>query len=123
MFANTLSVTIGADSARVLTRVGEFNGVSTYRLATALELTELVIRSRSANEGKSPSQHLMDVHNAELRHTTYATAVSPERYYVASTTFKTRRQGGDPTRLADVEKAMTSLVSTSLVAGMVQGES
>ena len=119
MFANTLSITIGADSARVLTRINQDKYGSVYRLATALELTELVIRNNSAKE----QNLLYDRHNAELRHTVYATNLLPERHYVASTTFKTRRQGGDPTRLADVEKAMASVVTTTLVAGMVQGES
>lgn len=119
MFANTLSVTIGTDSPRVLLRINQDAYGSTYRLATALELTELVIRNSTSKE----SNLLYDRHNAELRHTVYATDVLPERHYVASTTFKTRRKGGDPTRLADVEKAMASLVTTSLVAGMVQGES
>ena len=119
MFANTLSVTIGADSARVLTRINQDAYGSVYRLATALELTELVIRNSSTKE----QNMLYDRHNAELRHLVYANGTVPERHYVASTTFKTRRQGGDPTRLADVEKAMASLVTTSLVAGMVQGES
>lgn len=119
MFANTLSVTIGTDSPRVLTRINQDGFGSTYRLATALELTELVIRNSTSKE----SNLLYDRHNAELRHTVYATDLLPERHYVASTTFKTRRQGGDPTYLANVEKAMTALVSTSLVAGMVQGES
>ena len=119
MFANTLSITIGADSARVLTRINQDQYGSVYRLATPLELTELVIRNNTAKE----QNLLYDRHNAELRHTVYATNLLPERHYVASTTFKTRRQGGDPTRLADVEKAMASLDTTSLVAGMVQGES
>lgn len=119
MFANTLSITIGADSARVLTRINQDQYGSVYRLATALELTELVIRNNTAKE----QNLLYDRHNAELRHTVYATDLLPERHYVASTTFKTRRQGGDPTRLADVEKAMASIVTTTLVAGMVQGES
>ena len=82
-------------------------------------MTELVIRNSTSKE----SNLLYDRHNAELRHIVYASGLVPERHYVASTTFKTRRQGGDPTRLAEVEKAMTALVSTSLVAGMVQGES
>lgn len=120
MFANTLSVTIGADSARVLTRINQDGFGSTYRLATALELTELVIRNGTSKEN---GNILYDRHNVELRHTTYATTTVPESNYVASTTFKTRRAGGDPTRLADVEKAMASLVTTSLVAGLVQGES
>ncbi len=119
MFANTLSVTIGADSARVLTRVNQDSFGSTYRLASATEFTELVIRNSSSKEGGL----LMDRHNVELRHTKYATDILPEVFYSASTTFKTRRVGGDPTRLADVEKAMIALVNTSLVTGMVQGES
>ena len=119
MFANTLSVTIGTDSARILTRINQDQFGSVYRLATASELTELVIRNNTARE----NNNLYDRHNAELRHTQYATDTLPERHYVASTTFKTRRQGGDPARLADVEKAMASLVTTSLVSGMVQGES
>lgn len=119
MFANTLSVTIGADAARTLLRVNQDSFGSTYRLATDLEFTELVIRNSTATE----KNILMDRHNVELRHTTYATDLLPERHYVASSTFKTRRVGGSPTRLADVEKAKASLVSTALVAGMVQGES
>lgn len=119
MFANTLSITIGADAARVLTRVNQDNFGSTYRLATDVEMTELVIRNSTAREAGV----LYDRHNAELRHTQYATDVLPERHYVASTTFKTRRTGGSPTRLADVEKAMIAVVNTTLVTGMVQGES
>lgn len=119
MFANTLSVTVGADAARVLVRINQDSFGSTYRLSTALELTELVIRNSTAKEANV----LYDRHNAELRHTTYATDVLPERHYVASTTFKTRRTGGDPGRLADVTKAILSLVSATLVTGMVQGES
>lgn len=119
MFANTLSVVIAAEAARVLVRINQDSFGSTYRLSTATELTELVIRNSTAKE----SNVLYDRHNAELRHTQYATDVLPERHYVASTTFKTRRTGGDPGRLADVEKAIISLVNTTLVAGMVQGES
>lgn len=119
MFANTLSVTIGADAARVLTRVNQDNYGSTYRLATATEFTEILIRNSTGRE----SGVLYDRHNAELRHTTYATEVLAETYYSATTTFKTRRQGGDPSRLANVEKALNTLVSTSLVDGMVNGES
>ena len=84
MFANTLSVTIGTDSARILTRINQDSFGSTYRLATALELTELVIRNSTSKE----KNLLYDRHNAELRHTVYATDLLPERHYVASTTFK-----------------------------------
>lgn len=119
MFANTLTVKIGTDADRVLTRVNQDNYGSVYRLATDLEITELYIRNSVANEKGFPT----DRHNAELRHTVYATDVAPERVYVASNTFKTRRAGGNPSYLSDVTKAVNSLVSTSLVAGMVQGES
>lgn len=121
MFANNLSVTIGADAARVLTRVNQDNYGSTYRLATPSEFTELVIRNSTARE----SNQLYDRHTAELRHTKYAAAdgSAPETNYVASSSFKTRRTGGDPTRLSDVTKALNGLVNTSLVGGMVQGES
>lgn len=118
MFANTLSVTIGADSARVLTRINQDAFGSTYRLATALDITEIVIRNSTARE----SGQVYDRHNIELRHTTYATDVLPERHYVASSTFKTRRVGGDPSRLSDVVAALLTQV-TALKAGMVQGES
>ncbi len=121
MFANTISVTIGADAARVLTRINQDSFGSTYRLATATEFTELVIRNSSGNEGGV----LVDRHNAELRHTVYALSdgSAPEKFYAASTTFRTRRQSGDPTRLADVEKALNTVVNSTLVSGMVQGES
>lgn len=119
MFSNTLSVTIGADAARVLTRVNQDNFGSTYRLASATEFTELVIRNSSNREAKV----LYDRHNCELRHTKYATDIVPETHYVATTTFKTRRVGGDPTRLKDVALALGTLVSTTLAPGMVQGES
>jgi len=121
MFANTISVTIGADSARVLTRVNQDNFGSTYRLATATEFTELVVRNSTEKFGGL----LYDRHNAELRSTVYAAAdgSAPEKHYVASTTFRTRRSGGDPTRLADVTKALGTVLSSTLVAGMVQGES
>lgn len=119
MFANTLSITIGVEAARVLTRINQDSFGSTYRLSTAAELHELVIRNSTAKEAGV----LYDRHNAELRSTQYATDLLPERHYVASTTFKTRRAGGDPSRLADVEKSIIALVNTTLVAGMVQGES
>lgn len=119
MFANTLTVKIGTDADRVLTRINQDQFGSVYRLATATELCELVIRNSSSKE----SNLLYDRHNAELRLTEYATDLAPERHYVASTTFKTRRTGGDPARLANVEKAMASVVTTTLVTGMVQGES
>lgn len=121
MFANTLSITIGTDSARVLTRVNQDDYSSVYRLASATEFCELVIRNSTASE----SGRVYDRHNAELRLTTYASAdgSTPETHYVASNTFRTRRTGGDPARLVDVTKAMNTLVSTSLVTGMSQGES
>lgn len=119
MFANTLSVTIGGDSARVLTRINQDSFGSTYRLASATELTELVIRNQTAREGGL----LYDRHNVELRSTVYATESTPERHYVGSATFKTRRVGGDPTRLASVQKALQTLAAASLIDGMVQGES
>ena len=118
MFANTLSVTIGADSARVLTRINQDSFGSTYRLATATEITEIAIRNSTAKE----SGAIYDRHNIELRHTQYATGLLPERHYVASSTFKTRRVGGDPTRLSDVTAALIAQV-TALKGGMVQGES
>ena len=62
MFANTLSVTIGTDSARTLTRINQDSFGSTYRLATALELTELVIRNSTSKE----SNLLYDRHNANF---------------------------------------------------------
>lgn len=119
MFANTLSVTIGTDAARVLTRINQDNFGSTYRLATSLEMTELLIRHSTQKEGG----FVTDRHNAELRHIVYATDVLPERSYTASTTFKTRRTGGDPTRLEQVEKSLIALVNSTLATGMVQGES
>lgn len=121
MFANTLSLVIGADAARTLTRVNQDNYGSTYRLATPTEFTELVIRNSSAKEGGL----LYDRHNAELRHTVYADGVSVlvETNYISSCSFKTRRTGGNPTRLSDVTKAINLLVNNTLVAGMVQGES
>lgn len=121
MFGNTLGVTIGADAVRNLTRVNQDNYGSTYRLATATEFTELVIRNSTSKEGG----YVYDRHNAELRLTVYGAAdgSSPEKHYVASTTFRTRRSGGDPTRLADVTKALGSMIASALVTGMVQGES
>lgn len=120
MFANTLALTIGADSARTLTRVNQDNNGSTYKLATSLEYNEMLIRNSTAKIGGI----LYDVHNVEYRLTTYEVpGVSPERNYVASSTFKTRRVGGDPTRLADCQKALNVLEASTLIAGMVAGES
>lgn len=119
MFANTLSVTIGADAARVLTRVNQDNYGSTYRLASATEFSELVIRNSSSKQGGV----VLDRHNVEFRHTTFATPTTPETYYVASNSFYTRRIGGSPLRLENVQKAVNTLASASLITGMTQGES
>ena len=118
MFANTLSITIGADSARVLTRINQDSFGSTYRLANAAEITEVLVRNSTARE----SGQVYDRHNVELRHTQYATGLLPERHYVASSSFKTRRVGGDPSRLSDVCGALLALAGT-LKSGLVQGES
>lgn len=120
MFANTMGITIGADAARILTRINQDNNGSTYRLATALEFNELIIR----NTTSKISGELYDVHNVEYRLTKYAVpGVSVEQNYVASCTFKTRRNGGDPTRLSDVQKALNGTVTSALALGMASGES
>lgn len=120
MFSNTLSVIIGSDAARVLTRINQDSFGSQYRLATATEITEILIRNSTGRE----NGFVYDRHNIELRHTQYAATdgTAPERHYVASSTFKTRRSGGDPARLSDLVGALVTQV-TALKAGMVQGES
>lgn len=111
MLANTLTLTING-AAKVLERVREEGGQSTYKLDSATERLLLKIRN---NEEKSAG--FVNVRsNVYLEHWIFATSTVPELYYNVSQTFRRRFPGTDPAVLVYEVAALATLTNANATA-------
>lgn len=118
MFANTLTLTIGA-SAKVLNRVNQDAGGSEYTLSSATESISMKIRhSIDKIDGDGI---VMKRHNVFVERIVFPTATALMQKYTATATFRHGRFD-DPNGSADVMKALAAfLAATTNAADLAAG--
>lgn len=91
MLANTLTLAVNSVDY-TLTRIGEQNGTSIYRLRDDTKEVKLTIRNTEEVPGKKAiSAQPIYRSNVYFEWTVYATVDETEKYYSASYTFRYRR--------------------------------
>ncbi len=115
MFANTITLTINA-VAKVLNRVNQDNYGSEYALASATE--SIVLKIRHSTDSVDGDGLIMKRHNVFVEHIVFPTPTAAMQKFTATVTLRHGRYD-DPTKSADLIKAVSAWVSSTTVAAQL----